>query len=151
MNQQNRTLIIGIGGVVVVVLLGALLGGILGPGVFGRGMMGWRGTDDVVGGNAWLWGLGMGLGGLMMVAFWGLLIGGIVLFARAISGQPTTGSTPSVTDDPLTILRRRYAAGEIDQPTYERMQSELAEAAIRPPQPVVANGRTEDARWSGAS
>jgi uncharacterized membrane protein len=27
-------------------------------------------------------------------------------------------------EDPLAILRRRYAAGEIDQATYERMKRE---------------------------
>jgi uncharacterized membrane protein len=31
-------------------------------------------------------------------------------------------------DDALSILRRRYAAGEIDRETYERMLTELRAA-----------------------
>ena len=149
MNQQSRSLFIVLGIVVVLLLLGPLLmGGMLGPGVLGRGMMGWGFTGDVTSGNGWLWGLGMGVGGLMMLAFWGAIIAGIVLFVRWIGGQQPsgTGSQPAAAEDPLTILRRRYASGEIDQPTYQRMQSELANAADFPRQPVVANGRPEDAR-----
>jgi uncharacterized membrane protein len=147
MNQQSRSLFIVLGTVVVLLLLGPLLmGGMLGPGVFGRGMMGWGFTGDVTSGNGWLWGLGMGVGGLMMLAFWGVIIAGIVLFVRWIGSQQAsgTGLHASAAEDPLSILRRRYAAGEIDQPTYERMTSELTDPANRPRQPVVANGRTQD-------
>ena len=148
MSQQNRNLFIALGVLLVVLLLLAptLFGGTVGPGVPGRGMMGWGFTGDGTSGNGWFWGFGMALGGLMMVAFWGVLIAGVVLFARWMTGQPAGGSGPGATEDPMTILRRRYAAGEIDQPTYERMQSELANAASSPRQVVVANGRTENAR-----
>lgn len=147
MNQQNRNLFIGVGVLLVLLILGPILfGGTIGPGFGGRGMMGWGFTADGTSGNSWFWGLGMALGGLMMVGFWGVLIVGLVLFARWITGQPARGTGPGATEDPLTILRRRYAAGEIDRPTYERMQSELANATDRPREAVVANGRTENVR-----
>ena len=147
MNQQNRNLFIALGGLVVFLLLGPMLvGGMMGPGFTGPGMMGWGYTGGTTSGNGWLWGLGMGVGGLMMLAFWGVLIGGIVLFVRWIAGHPASGTTPTTSEDPMTILRRRYAAGDIDQQTFERMRSDLEGVSNRPPQAVGANGRTESPR-----
>lgn len=133
MNQQNRSLVIVLGILVVFLLIGPMLmGGMMGPGFRGPGMMGWGYAGGATTGSGWLWGLGMGLGGLMMLAFWGVLIGGIVLFVRWIAGQgAASGTTPNATDDPIAILRRRYAAGEIDQQTFQRMRSELDEASSR--------------------
>jgi putative membrane protein len=71
-----------------------------------------------------MWGLGMGFGWLAMLAFWGILIAGLVLLVRWASGaMPHGGSTAA--ESPRDILKRRYAAGEIDQPTYERMLKEF--------------------------
>jgi len=146
-NQQNRNLFIALGVLVVFLLLGPMLvGGMMGPGFTGPGMMGWGYPGGATSGNGWLWGLGMGLGGLMMLAFWGVLIGGIVLFVRWIAGQRASGTTPSATEDPMTILRRRYAAGEIDQQTFERMRSDLEGVSSPPRHAVVADGRTESTR-----
>ena len=79
----------------------------------------------------------MGLGGLAAVAFWAALIVGVVLLVRVLSGaqgQPT--STTSTT--PLEILQRRYAAGEIDDEQFQRMQENLQ--GPRPlPAPEVQN------------
>jgi len=146
-NQQNRNPFIALGVLVVFLLLGPMLvGGMMGPGFTGPGMMGWGYTGGATSGNGWLWGLGMGLGGLMMLAFWGVLISGIVLFVRWIAGQGASGTTPSATEDPMTILRRRYAAGEIDQQTFERMRSDLEGVSSPPRHAVVADGRTESTR-----
>lgn len=130
MSQQNRILFTVVGLLVFLVLLGPMLmGGMMGPGVIGRGMMGWGSSGDLTSGSEWLWGLRMGLGGLMMLAFWGVLVVGVVLFVRLMTGQPAGGTGPNVTEDPVSILRRRYAAGEIDQPTFERVKADLQNAS----------------------
>ena len=72
------------------------------------------------------WGSGwMGFGGwLLMFFFWGLAIFGLVALVRwSVSGtdRPGKSGAPSA----LEILQRRYASGEIDQQTYQRMKAEL--------------------------
>jgi putative membrane protein len=140
MYQQNRKLLIGLGVVASLFIVGPMLLG----GVFGPGMMGWRYGNGTAPGNGWLWGLGMGLGGLMMVAFWGVIIVGIVLLVRSIAGQSAGGTGATPAEDALTILRRRYAAGEIDEQTYQRMKAQLTNAESPTREPVVANGRTRN-------
>ena len=134
MKQDNRGLFVVFGILVLVVVLGPLLmGGMMGPGFVGPGMMGWGLAPGAVGTTSgWAWGLGMALGGLMMLVFWGALILGIVLLVRSALGRGGS-STASSADEPLTILRRRYAAGEIDQATFERMKAELGDNS-KPPQ-----------------
>jgi putative membrane protein len=125
MKTNHRGLWIVLGVLVLVVLLSALLGGgVMGPGMmWGYGLPGTR-----FHGNGWLWGLGMGLGWLVMLAFWGaLLVGGILLIRWLIDQSHARSGHGS--DDPLAILRRRYAAGEIDQATYERMMRDLTGSA----------------------
>ncbi len=105
---------------VVAVLLVAIAGSaMMGPGMMGPGMIWGYGSWGGMGG----W--GMALGVLAMLAFWVALIAGVVLLVRWAAGQgaasPATG-----TEDPVAILKRRYAAGEIDQATYERMKDQLA-------------------------
>jgi putative membrane protein len=116
--DRDRTLLTVLGVLVLVALAGMALGG---------GMMG-RGTTWGYGGamhmGGWSWGLGMAVGSLGVLALFGALIaGGFVLFRRA-SGYDGTGFGAN-SDDPKAILHRRYAAGEIDQVTYERMKREL--------------------------
>jgi putative membrane protein len=82
------------------------------------------GTSDPQGGWGW-WGR-MALGWLALVGFWlGVIVAAILLIRRAGDRQ----ATASPPDNPLAILRRRYAAGEIDQATYLRMSQELGEAS----------------------
>lgn len=124
------------GGLVIIALLGPLLGGLLmggwgGAGMMGPGMMGgywgpWSATEPRV--DGWGWGLLMGFGMLSMLAFWGAILLGLVLLARWLLGQGGTASPGS--QDPLAILQRRYARGEIDQPTYERMRHDLEQVPI---------------------
>ena len=47
---------------------------------------------------------------------------GLVLLVRWISGAPPRDAA---SESPKDILRRRYARGEIDQPTFERMMREV--------------------------
>ena len=63
-------------------------------------------------------GFGMGFGFIFMLLFWGLIIWLIVTLINA--GQ-------SDKDEPnsLTILKRRYASGEIAKKQYEEMKKEL--------------------------
>ncbi len=63
-------------------------------------------------------------GGVLMWIFWLALL---LLVLAAIrwffaGGDRETRAGP---DDPLAILERRYAAGEIDQETFRRMREEL--------------------------
>ena len=134
MKQDNRGLFVVFGILVLALVFGPLLmGGMMGAGFVGPGMMGWGFTPGAVGtSSGWAWGLGMAAGGLMMLVFWGALILGIVLLVRWALGQGATGTRWSDADEPLTILRRRYAAGEIDLPTYERMKAELGDNSKQP-------------------
>jgi putative membrane protein len=63
----------------------------------------------------------MGLfGWLMMVLFWGMIVALIVLALRsATTGR--SGSAP----DAISILERRYAAGEIDRDEFEERRRVL--------------------------
>jgi len=121
------------------------MGGMMGSGFIAPGMMVWgyAAPGSVSGGNGWMWGLGMGLGGLMMLLFWAALIIGVVLLVRWATSHSAGSTAPTGADDPMTILRRRYAAGEIDQATYQRMSAELTGAATAAARPVDSNGRTE--------
>ena len=67
------------------------------------------------------WEHSMGLGGGFMWVIWILLIAAIVWLVIAVSRQDRSSREPS----PREILDRRYARGEIDKETYERMKKEL--------------------------
>jgi uncharacterized membrane protein len=121
MNRDHRWVWIVLGVLLLVVLLGPFLsGGMMGPGM----MWGYGGPGVTIHGNGWAWGFGMGLAGLAMLAFWGALIVGGILLARWLLDQASTQRSQG-SEDPLTILQRRYAAGEIDQATYARIKREL--------------------------
>src|SRR5689334_2035903 len=108
-----------LGAVVLIALVGALAGSVMmGTGMIGPGMMWGYGSSGAVGG------LGMALGMLAMLAFWIALITSVILLVRWAAGQAAVPIASTGTDDPVAILKRRYAAGELDQPTYERMKQE---------------------------
>lgn len=73
-------------------------------------------------------GYGMGAGGwLLMVAFWALIIGLVVfaivrVFPAHREPQPSTGRE----EQPVEILRRRLANGEIDTETFEQLSAKVA-------------------------
>ena len=124
--KRLMTLLGVLAGVLVIgaVAMGSMVGGGIGPGMmYGYG-------SQAYGMGGWASGLVMGVGVLMMLAFWGVVILGIALLVRWIVGRDTTGT--SAEQDPLTILQGRYARGEIDEPTYHRMRSELGPVVGEP-------------------
>lgn len=76
----------------------------------------------------------MGSGGvlmmLVMILFWVGVIALVVLGIRWLWRQQD-GRRPATGEDPLEILRRRYAAGEIDQDEFEKRRRSLAESTDR--------------------
>ncbi|SRR5581483_1568345 len=122
--MTNRGLVITLVVLVAVVLLVPAVGmGVLGPGMMGPGMMwGFGRSGAFAGGPGWMWGLGMGLGGLAMLAFWAAVIIGIILLVRALSGDH---HRPGAGESPLDILKRRFAAGELNREQYDEMRRTL--------------------------
>jgi putative membrane protein len=74
---------------------------------------------------------------LVVVAFWALIIVGLVFGVRWLiradrnsrlpgtTGGGLAGGTGVRPDDPLEILRQRYARGEIDEDEYARRRKTL--------------------------
>ena len=75
--------------------------------------------------------MGMMFGGLMMLLFWGVLIALAIVAFRAFTrsgGWPSRDVNRTAArseDNALTILKERYAKGEIDKEQYERMRADL--------------------------
>ena len=68
------------------------------------------------GSEPWMW----LVGGLMMLVFWGGLIALFVWAVRQFTpGQRSPG------DDPMAILRRRLAAGEITREQFDQARRAL--------------------------
>lgn len=63
-------------------------------------------------------GFGMGFGFIFMLLFWGLIIW---LIVTLINASQSNKNEP----DSLTILKRRYASGEITKKQYEEIRKEL--------------------------
>ncbi len=101
MEINNNALVWVIVGVVAVVLLALLLGGGTGNyGVMGYGMMGFP----------------MVFGGLFMLLFWGAAIWFVVALLSSSHSNRKDDS------DPLTILKGRYAKGEVTRKEFEEMK-----------------------------
>jgi putative membrane protein len=63
---------------------------------------------------------------LGMVAFWGLVIWAIVALVRGGSSKPQQpGREADQSDQPLDILQRRLARGEISVEEYEELRDAL--------------------------
>jgi putative membrane protein len=63
-------------------------------------------------------------GGLPMLLWWGLVIAAIVLVVRWLVSRGATGE-PSARDSALTILRERYARGEIGKEEFDARKRDL--------------------------
>ena len=96
MEKDKNTLVwIFIAVIVVLFLIGSF-------GMGGYGMMGF----------------GMGFGFIFMLLFWGMIIWIIVTFIN-------TSQSNKDESDSLTILKRRYASGEISKKEFENMKKEI--------------------------
>ena len=70
-------------------------------------------------------GYGMGwFGGIFMILFWVVVIAGIV-FAIRYMATGKEGFSGKKGSDPLDILKKRYASGEIDTEEYEERKKVL--------------------------
>ncbi|WP_027721373.1 SHOCT domain-containing protein [Maridesulfovibrio zosterae] len=77
-------------------------------------------------GSAFGHGAGYGMAGFMPFHFGGIL--SLIVIAMAVYllvGMFRRPSTCSYDPSPSEILKRRYAAGEIDKQTYNRMKDDL--------------------------
>ena len=75
------------------------------------------------GGTMWFFFVMMLFGLLVFVGIILLAVWAVARFAGTDRLRPS--STPSSPDDPLAILQRRYAKGEITREEYERIRSDL--------------------------
>lgn len=71
------------------------------------------------------YGESMGWGMFMGPLFWIFMVVGVVLLARWLMGSTTADSKNRTQESALEILNKRYARGEIDRETYERMKKDL--------------------------
>jgi len=81
-------------------------------------------------GGRWFMGhhgmMGGGMG-IIMFLFWILIIGALVLFISAmVNGVNGSRQNRNEVNEPLNILKQRYARGEIDKADYEKMRRELS-------------------------
>jgi putative membrane protein len=81
-------------------------------------------------GGRWFMGhhgmMGGGMG-IIMFLFWILIIGALVLFISAmVNGVSESRQNRNEANEPLNILKQRYARGEIDKADYEKMRRELS-------------------------
>ncbi len=67
---------------------------------------------------------GMWFGGGFGWIFWIVVIVAVVWIIKAVSGNNSVSHKPAE-DDPLEILKKRYARGEIDEQEYEHKRKEL--------------------------
>lgn len=99
-------------------LLGLVAFGAATP-VFSDPLDGWSGGNSHMSG--W-WG-----GGLMMLIFWGVVIGVIVMIIRTMVSKQNSAGTSLPAENPLEILRARFARGEIDEDEFLRRKKLLEE------------------------
>ncbi len=66
------------------------------------------------------WGWGMGFGWIIPLLVIGLIVWAIVALTRS-----RMGGQDAAPDRSLAILKERFAKGELDSETYQRMRKEL--------------------------
>jgi putative membrane protein len=66
---------------------------------------------------------GFGYGGMFMWIIFLIVIGLLIYFIVQV--QKTKGQTPTQTESPLDILKKRYAKGEINKEDFDRMKRDL--------------------------
>jgi putative membrane protein len=91
-----------------------------------------------------MWGYNMtGMGWWMIVSsliWFGLIAVAVWAFARWVSrpSQPIASSAPPA-PSATEILRQRFARGEIDSETFERMRRELEASLVEPRTPATVS------------
>lgn len=74
------------------------------------------------------WGFGFGIAGFIInLIFWLVLIWAIVALVRHFSHSGHFYRDHNEKDDPLEILKIRYAKGEITKKEYEEMMKDIGE------------------------
>ena len=76
-------------------------------------------------------GFGMGFGGyIWMIIFWITIIGGGIWLLAALFPRTRTSpdSRAESNGDPLTILKQRYARGELSKEEFETISHDLEQA-----------------------
>lgn len=73
-----------------------------------------------------MYGYGMPwFGGIAMMIFWVIVLGAIVWVAIAVSRNAGQNQAAPRSETPLDVLRRRFAAGEINKEQFEEMKRAL--------------------------
>ena len=67
----------------------------------------------------------MGIGLLWSLIFWGGLILLAVWAIRLLGSRPAAGREGGARVDPLTILKERYARGELTREQFEQMKADI--------------------------
>ncbi|MBE2199483.1 MAG: SHOCT domain-containing protein [Anaerolinea sp.] len=78
-------------------------------------------------------GFGMGFGSaIWMIIFWVIIIGGGIWLLAAIFPRISTSTSAEgrteLKDDPLAILKNRYARGELSKEEFETIRHDLEQA-----------------------
>jgi putative membrane protein len=81
---------------------------------YGDMMWGW--------GHGGWWGWPMAVG---MIAFWVVVVVLAVWLIRSLAANAARPAPGAQLETPLEVLKRRYAAGEIDRAEYEQKRSDL--------------------------
>jgi putative membrane protein len=82
-------------------------------------------------GNFYNMGWGFGFGGIFMLLFWGLVIWAIIVLAKNLSegkgccGMNNHKNIENKEDNAISILKERYAKGELSKEDFERMKKDL--------------------------
>ena len=63
-------------------------------------------------------------GGIFMIFWWAIIIIGIMILVRWIRGQDQKEEE----QDPMKILKQRYAKGEIGKEEFEKIKKDLEES-----------------------
>lgn len=112
MSRESRIFVIVLAVVAVAAIVVSIVAAVQGPS-FGVGPDGYYYPRYS--------GIWFGAMALWMLLFWALVIGGIVWLFSNLRPRETA----RVPEDPLDILRRRYASGEITKDQYEEMRRDL--------------------------
>lgn len=68
---------------------------------------------------------GAGFGWIFMLLFWGLVIWAIIYLAQNISRSNRREYGDKYDDRAISIIKERYAKGEISKEEFERMKKDL--------------------------